>query len=174
MMNNPMNMMNQMNMMNNGMMNNMNNMNLMNQMNMMNNMNNMNNMNMMNMMNNGMMNPMNNIMMNNMMNVMPMMNNAVPMANQMPQSGNLWNLLFQRKISRTNTQQTINILIDPDKLFIEAVNMFKIKAGSDEDFKYIFNGKDVIKNIKISQTGLMNNSTITVISLAEVEGAKCI
>ena len=187
-MNNPMDMMNNMNMMNQ--MNNMNMMNQMNMVNMMNQMNNMNGLNManqinmnllnqLNMINNGMMNPMNNIMgnnmmMNNMMNVMPMMNNAVPNTNQMPQSGNLWNLLFQRKISRTNTQQTINILIDPDKLFIEAVNMFKIKAGSDEDFKYIFNGKDVIKNIKISQTGLMNNSTITVISLAEVEGAKCI
>ena len=163
--------------MNNGMinnMNNMNNMNLMNQMNMMNNMNNMNNMNMMNMMNNGMMNPMNNIMMNNMMNVMPMMNNAVPMANQMSQSGNLWNLLFQRKMSRQNIQQTINILIDPEKLFIEAVNMYKIKTGTTEDFKFIFNGKDVIKDIKISQTGLQNNSTITVISLQDVEGAKYI
>ena len=180
MMNNPMNMMNQMNlmnqmnMMNNGMMNNMNNMNNMNLMNQMNMMNNMNNMNMMNMMNNGMMNPMNNIMMNNMMNVMPMMNNAVPMANQMPQSGNLWNLLFQRKVSREGIQQTINILIDPDKLFIEAVNMYKIKTGTTEDFKFIFNGKDVIKDIKISQTGLQNNSTITVISLQDVEGAKYI
>ena len=189
MMNN-MNMMNQMNMMNNlNMVNQMNQMNTMNGLNMANqiNMNNMNMMNQMNMMNNGMMNPMNNVMMNpmnnimannmmmnNMMNPMPMMNNVVPMNNQMPQSGNLWNLIFQRKMSRTNVEQTINILIDPDKLFIEAVNMYKIKTGSTDNFKFIFNGKDIIKELKISQTGLMNNSTITVISLSDVEGAKYI
>jgi len=188
--NNPMGMMNNMNMMNNlNMVNQMNQMNTMNGLNMANqiNMNNMNMMNQMNMMNNGMMNPMhnvmmnpmhnimaNNMMMNNMMNPMPMMNNAVPMNNQMPQSGDLWNLIFQRKMSRTNVEQTINILIDPDKLFIEAVNMYKIKTGSTDNFKFIFNGKDIIKELKISQTGLMNNSTITVISLSDVEGAKYI
>ena len=52
--------------------------------------------------------------------------------------------------------------------------MYKIKTGTTEDFKFIFNGKDVIKDIKISQTGLTNNSTITVISLQDVEGAKYI
>ena len=186
--NNPMDMMNNMNMMNQmNMMNNLNMVNQMNQMNTMNglnmanqiNMNNMNMMNQMNMMNNVMMNPMNNIMannmmMNNMMNPMPMMNNVVPMNNQMPQSGDLWNLIFQRKMSRINVEQTINILIAPDKLFIEAVNMYKIKTGSTDNFKFIFNGKDIIKELKISQTGLMNNSTITVISLSDVEGAKYI
>ena len=123
--------------------------------------------------NNMMMNNMNNIMANNIMmnNMNPMMNVNL-MGNQaMPQSGNLWNLIFQRKISQTQTQQSINILIDPDKLFIEAVNLFKIRIGSTEDFKFIFNGKDVIKDLKISQTGLMNNSTITVISLSDVQGA---
>ena len=171
MMNNGMMMLNNMNNMNNMnaimMMNNLNNMN----MNNMNNLNNMNNMMMNNMMMNNAMNPMNNIMANNMMNNM---NNVMPMSGQMmPQSGNMWNLIFQRKISQTNIQQSINIAIDPDKLFIEAISMFKLRIGSNsnEDFKFIFNGKDVIKDLKISQTGLMNNSVITVISLSDVTGA---
>ena len=171
MMNNGMMMMNNINNMNNMnammMMNNLNNMN-MNNLNMMNNMNNLNNMN--NMMMNNAMNPMNNIMPNNMM--MNNMNNVMPMNGQMmPQSGDMWNLLFQRKISQTNTQQNVNIAIDPDKLFIEAISMFKLRIGSNEDFKFIFNGKDVIRDLKISQTGLMNNSVITVISLSDVTGA---
>ncbi len=166
------------------MINQMNNQMAMNQMNnamMMNNMMNpMNNMmnpmnNMMNPMNN-MVNPMMNVMPNNMMmnNMMPMMNNN--MANQMQNQNTnsmIWNLFFQRKINNNN--QTINVAIDPDKLFIEAINLFKIKANIDENqniqLKFIFNGKDVIKTIKISQTGLQNNSTITVISLSDVQGA---
>ena len=181
MMDNNMMMLNNLNNMNINNMINMNNMNNMNNMMMLNNMNNninMNNMNNMMMMNNmammnNAMNPMNNIMANNMM--INNINNTMPINGQMmPQSGNLWNLLFQRKISRTNAQQNINILIDPDKLFIEAVSMFKLRIGSNEDFKFIFNGKDVIKDIKISQTGLQNNSIITVISLQDVEGAKYI
>ena len=159
--------------MNNMMMNNMMaNNNMINQMNnnMMNQMNNV----MMNQMNNNMMmNPMNNLIPNNMMmnNVFPMMNNVGLMNNQMMnnQNGNLWNLVFQRK---NQSQQNIIISIDPDKLFAEAVSLFKIRLGSTEDFKYIFNGKDLIKELKISQTGLQNNSVITVISFSDVEGAQ--
>ena len=159
------------------MINQMNNQMAMNQMNnamMMNNMMNPMN-NMMNPMNN-MVNPMMNVMPNNMMmnNMMPMMNNN--MANQMQNQNTnsmIWNLFFQRKIN--NNSQIINVAIDPDKLFIEAINLFKIKANIDENqniqLKFIFNGKDVIKTIKISQTGLTNNSTITVISLSDVQGA---
>ena len=164
------------NQMNNAMvMNQMNNAMMMN--NMMNPINNamlMNNvMNPMNNMANPMMNVMpNNMIFNNMMN-MNMMNNATPI--QMPnQTGSLiWNLFFQRKVNNNN--QTINVTIDPDKLFIEAINLFKIKAGIDDSqkiqLKFIFNGKDVVQSLKISQTGLQNNSTITVISLSDVQGA---
>ena len=167
---NNMNAMMMMNNLNNMNMNNMNNMINMNNMNNMNNLNNMNNMMMNNMMMNNAMNPMNNIMPNNMM--MNNMNNVMPMNGQMmPQSGDMWNLIFQRKISQTNTQQTVNIAIDPDKLFIEAISMFKLRIGSNENFKFIFNGKDIIRDLKISQTGLMNNSVITVISLSDVTGA---
>ena len=177
-----MNMMMMNNMNNQMMMNNMNNQMMGNNMNnqmMMNNMNNqmMNN----NMMNNNMVNPLlnnvmlmnnlNNIMANNIMmnNMVPQINNANPM-NMFNQNNNLWNLYFQRKIN--NSEQTINIVINPEKLFIEAINIFKLRTGMiDQILKFIFNGKDVIPDIKISQTGITNNSTITVISLSDVQGA---
>ena len=79
-------------------------------------------------------------------------------------------LNFQRKIN--NAEQTINIIINPEQLFIEAINMFKLRTGMmNQILKFIFNGKDVIPDIKISQTGITNNSTITVISLSDVQGA---
>ena len=57
----------------------------------------------------------------------------------------------------------VNILIDPEKLFREAINMFKLKIGSNEDFRFIYNNKELLPDLKISQSGLNNGSKIFVI-----------
>ena len=177
-------------------MNDMNNMNNMNMNNM--NMNNMNmNMNMNPMMMNNMnMNPM---MMNNMnMNMNPMMmqmmmNNPMMMqmmmgnnnmgmgnmgmgnmqnmgnANMDSQDPNSWNLIFEKK----NGGQTINIRISSDSKVITAINTYKLKANmtSDDDAKFIFNGKQLNVELTLAESGLINGSKITVISIKDVEGA---
>ena len=167
-------------------MNNMNNMNMnmnMNNMNM-NNMNMnpmmMNNMNAM-MMNNMNMNPMMMQMMNNpMMMQMMMGNNNMGMGNMgnMQNMGNVnmdsqdpnaWNLIFEKK----NGGQTINIRISSDSKVVTAINTYKLKANmtNEDDAKFIFNGKQLNYDLTFAESGLMNGSKITVISIKDVEGA---
>ena len=135
------------------------------------------------MMNGGMM-PMNPVM-DPMMNPMMMnggMNNMMPMGglgnnmNMMNMNMNMnigdnegWNLLFEEK----NGNRTINITISPDKTVREAINLYKIKANQDAntEMKFIFNGKQLANDLSLSQSGLQNNSKITVVSLQNVKGA---
>ena len=164
--------------------------------NMNNNMNNMNNMNMnpqmmnmmMQMMSNmgGNMNTMNmgnmdqaNMM--NMMNMMQMMNNN-NMANNMQMNNNIvnsmpvnnmgasqggWNLFFTKK----DSGQKLLIQVKPDESVSEAISRYKIKAVDDKESKFIFNGKQLDTSLKISQSGLQNNSEILVLSTSDVIGA---
>ena len=135
------------------------------------------------MMNGGMM-PMN-PMMDPMMNPMMMnggMNNMMPMGgmgnnmNMMNMNMNMnigdnegWNILFEEK----NGDRTINVTISPDKTVREAINLYKIKANQDAntEMKFIFNGKQLAYDLSLSQSGLQNNSKITVVSLQNVKGA---
>ena len=153
-------MMNNMNGMNPMMMNNMNGMNPM----MMNNMNGMNGINPM-MMNN----------MNPMMNMMNM-NNMNPMMNMMNMNQNMnigdaqgWNIIFEEKSGSSR----ITIRISPDKKVIEAINLYKLKANrsNEENIKFIFNGKTLATELSLSQAGLNDNATITVIGTQNVKGA---
>ena len=161
---NPMMMNNNMNNMNPMMMNNNMNMNPM----MMNNNMNMNPMMFQMMMNNNMnMNPM---MMQMMMNNMGMANNGMMGNGNMDSNDpNGWNLIFEKK----NGGQTINIRISPDSKVITAINTYKLKANiaNDNDAKFIFNGKQLNVELTLAESGLMNGSKITVISIKDVEGA---
>ena len=164
--------------MNNNMNNNTNNMNMNPQMmnmmmQMMNNMGgNMNTMNMGNMDQANMMNMMNMMQMmsnNNMANNMQMNNN---MGNNMPvnnmgasQGG--WNLFFTKK----DSGQKLLIQVRPDEYVSEAISRYKIKAVDDKESKFIFNGKQLATGLKISQSGLQNNSEILVLSTSDVIGA---
>ena len=158
--------------------------NLMNQMMMNNNMNmgnmnmgnmNMQNMNMMNM--NLMMMNMNPMMMMNMNPMMMNMNQNMMMNNMMGannmQNMNIgdnqgWNLIFQEK---QGNKMTI-ITISPDKTVNEAINLYKIRENIDnnEMIKFIFNGKQLIPSLKLSEAGLDNNKVILVIRLKEFIG----
>ena len=147
--------------------------------------------NMMNNMNNNMMNNMNNIMLNNMMNNMmnnmnigmnnmigfqdmnmqiPMnaMMNNMNMINQNPFfDNNGWTLKFENQ----NDKRIIDIKISKEKLFKEAINMYKIKSGrTDEILKFVFEGHEIYPETKISETGLDNNSRILVISPKSLKG----
>ena len=60
--------------------------------------------------------------------------------------------------------KSVPILIDPEKSCREAINMFKLKIGSNEDFRFIFNNRDLSPYLKIGQSGLSNGSKILVIT----------
>ena len=162
---------------NNNMMNNMNN-------NMMNNMNN----NMMNNMNNNMLSNMNNNMLSNMMNNMKnmniRMNNMIgfqDMNMKMPMNAmmnnmnifnqitlddeNGWKLIFEDQSSR----KEIEVKISKEKLFQEAIKIYKIKSMRNY-IKFIFNNHEISPEAKISETGLNDKSRILVISLKNVYG----
>ena len=128
---------------------------------------------MMNPMMGGQMNPMMNPMMGGQMN--PMMMGMGQMGQNMPpqniQIGDNdgWNLIFEEKKEKKKT----TIIISPDKKVSEAINLYKIKSGTMDDTtaKFIFNGKQLFYELKISQSGLQNNSTISVVSIKSVIGA---
>ena len=65
------------------------------------------------------------------------------------------------------------IIISPDKKVSEAINLYKIKSNTmdDKTAKFIFNGKQLFYDLTISQSGLQNNSTISVVSIKSVIGA---
>ena len=86
------------------------------------------------------------------------MNNFPPINNQaIPQKSEHWNLTFKYPY-----HPTINICIDSNKLFGEAINMFKTKSGLKEDLIYLHNAKKLSKDIIISQSGLSHGSVIQV------------
>ena len=81
-----------------------------------------------------------------------------------------WNLVFEEKSGGKKT----TIRINPDKTVQEAINLYKIKNGTKENFSYffIFNGKQLNYQLKISQSGLKNFDKITVISKLNLIGGK--
>ena len=121
----------------------------------------------------GQMGPMMGVPMNPMMG-MPMNPNLLvnPAAgNQNVQIGDSdgWNLIFEEKREKKKT----TIIISPDKKVSEAINLYKIKSNTmdDKTAKFIFNGKQLFYDLTISQSGLQNNSTISVVSIKSVIGA---
>ena len=120
----------------------------------------------------GQMNPM---MMGGQMNPMMMGGQINPMMGMNPtQTVNIgdtggWNLIFEDKRDKKRTIVTIS----PDKKVNEAISLYKIKTGTkeNEEFKFIFNGKQLFYELTISQSGLTDNSVISVISIKNVIGA---
>ena len=131
----------------------------------------------MNMMNMGGMNGMNPMMNMNMMNMggmngmNPMMNMNMMNMNQNMTIGDDqgWNIIFEEKSGSSR----ITIRISPDKKVIEAINLYKLKANrsNEENIKFIFNGKTLATELSLSQAGLNDNATITVIGTQNVKGA---
>ena len=81
----------------------------------------------------------------------------------------LWNLCFENFNNFRN--QTVMIIISSEKLIREAINMYKKKTGITEECLFILNSKQLLPDIKISQSGLCNLSKILVISFRNVCGA---
>ena len=106
-------------------------------------------------------NAMNNVIMNNnLIQQQLMLQNQAMMQNMF--NNNFWSLSFLCSNFKRNI--SISISINPDELFKEAINMFKMKIGSNENFIFIYNAKRINPELKICQTGLQNYSKITVIS----------
>ncbi len=113
-----------------------------------------------------------NQMMMNQMNMNPfMMNQMMTMLHNNNNPNNnetLWNLVFEKK----NGEQAVNLNISPNETVQAAINQYKIRTNqTNEDIKFIFNGKQLDYSLKISQSGLNNGSKITVIGTRDVEGA---
>ena len=77
-----------------------------------------------------------------------------------------WNLIFENNSDKT----TVSIRINEQKLFKEAITMYKLKSGRTDKCKFIFNRYEIFPELKICQTGLENLSKITVVSLQDVRG----
>ena len=84
--------------------------------------------------------------------------NKASMQNQLNKK--TWNLLFDVH----NYGRVINIKIDPDKTCKEAIDMFKLKIDFDDDFRFIFNNKILIPEMKINQSELKDFSKILVMT----------
>ena len=93
------------------------------------------------------------------MNPMMIMNN---MQNDTIEDYNDWNLIFENKLYSKKIVKRIS----PDKTIQEAINIYKIKVGqeNDEHDRFIYNGKILNYCLKISLSGLRNNAVITVVS----------
>ena len=128
---------------------------------------------------NNMMNINNNIQdmakaMNNNMMGMQGMNMIMPMNGMMNfgmQTINLddpegWTLLFENNWDKNIT----NIKISEQKLVKEAISIYKVKTGYTKHCKFIFNSMELFPELKICQSGLMNNSKIIVLSLDSIKG----
>ena len=83
-------------------------------------------------------------------------------------NNNQWTLIFEEK----NEKRT-DIRISPDKTIREAINLYKIKSNTTEDERemmFIHNGKRLHYDLKINQTGLVDNSIIIVVDPKDLIG----
>ena len=79
----------------------------------------------------------------------------------------IYNIIFEMKSNYNN----ISIQISADKLFSEAISLYKTKLGEKkEDMKFIYNGMTLDKNLTIKGAGLRNGSKILVIMRSDIEG----
>ena len=99
---------------------------------------------------------------------MPMntMMNNMNIFNQNPfDDENKWKLIFEDK-----NYCKIELKISKERLFKEAINMYKIKSMREGRMKFIFNDHEIYPETKISETRLNNMSKILVISLQDLKG----
>ena len=129
-----------------------------------------NNMKMNNMMNNINNNIQNiNMEMNNMMGMQNMMNMPIPM-NEVINNMNIgmpitledtygWNLIFEEQ----NRKTCCSIRISEQKTFKEAIDLYLLKSGNNDVYRFICNNKELLPEMKICESGLTNMSKILVI-----------
>ena len=78
-----------------------------------------------------------------------------------------WTILFYRQ----GLSLSIPIEASPNMLVKELISLFMLKSGETSKFKFIFNYKELIPELKIVQSGLTNGSKITVINTQSIVGA---
>ena len=77
-----------------------------------------------------------------------------------------WTLRFENQWDK----REININISEQKLFKDAISMYKIKSNNLGDYKFIFNAHELNPDLKICQSGLNNLSKILVLSYESIKG----
>ena len=74
--------------------------------------------------------------------------------------------------TKNANEQSVMIVVSPEATVKEAINLYRIKTNQINDvINFVFNGKQLNLNLKLSESGLTNASKITVIGLKDVEGA---
>ena len=85
-----------------------------------------------------------------------------------PQSnGDFCNLIFEQKTGG----QTISVQISLNKKVSDAITAYRNKMGIEGEIKFIFNGQNLKPELSLKDSGLKNNSKITVITTKDIEGA---
>ena len=98
--------------------------------------------------------------------------NAPPMMNEGSPKDLRWDLLFEVAFLNKNGVRLFNIRIEPNKLFLEAVNMFKNKTGFKDDFEFLYNAKKIREDKTINQNGLIPGCKIQAIRHQEIMGSR--
>lgn len=84
--------------------------------------------------------------------------------NESPNMMNLINLIFENKKDKSSF-----IIPISDKVLIkDAINLYYSKTGNNKENIFMFNDKELFTEAKICESGLRNNSKITVIEINKV------
>ena len=66
--------------------------------------------------------------------------------------------------TKNANEQSVMIVVSPEATVKEAINLYRIKTNQINDvINFVFNGKHLNLNLKLSQSGLADLSKITVI-----------
>ena len=85
-----------------------------------------------------------------------------------PSDAQGWNLLFENQ----NDSQSYIIRISEQKTFQKAIDKYRALSMNIERCQFIYNSKQIFPEMKICETGLLNNCKITVISTGNLRGGK--
>ena len=129
---------------------------------------------------------MDNNMINNMMNINNNMQNmAMGMQGMnmfMPMNGMMNNMNFgMQNLNQEDPEEwtlrfdkpgreKVYVKISKEKLFKEAINLYKSKSNDAQNNSFIFNANKLSPEVKICESGLKNNSYIVVISNDDIIG----
>ena len=81
------------------------------------------------------------------------------MNNNINFNDNKWSLLFEH-IDNEKKIIEVKIFVSPNETIQDVINRYKSKIGEEDEIKLIFNGKQLHPKLKISESGLSNNSRI--------------
>jgi hypothetical protein len=109
----------------------------------------------------------NEVMINNFINMYFQNNNPQIPQNPPQQINGLKNFCFKHK----STQKTVIIQANDDETLGSVINKYINKSGDNHINIYINNGKKLYESLTVAEAGLIDNCTIDVVAIDELEGA---